>query len=67
VRLAPRFAPERLAQVRDEHTPTGRHASREVAFPRWVPSEVAAEARAMSEQEALDAFGSWVPLREAKR
>jgi hypothetical protein len=67
VRLAPRFAPEWLAKVRDEHTPSGRHESREVAFPRWVPPDVVAEARAMSEQDALAALGSWVPSREAKR
>jgi hypothetical protein len=67
VRLAPRFAPERLAKVRDEHTPSGRHASRAIAFPQWVPPDVASEARAMSEREALAAFGSWVPPREAKR
>ena len=61
VRLAARFARERLAKVRDEHTPSGRHETRVVAFPRWVPPGVAAEARAMSEEDALAAFGSWVP------
>jgi hypothetical protein len=61
VRLAARFTPGQLAQVRDEHTPSGRHASREVAFPKWVPRDVAAEARAMSEEDALAAFGSWLP------
>jgi hypothetical protein len=61
VRLAARFTPGQLAQVRDEHTPSGRHASREVAFPEWVPRDVAAEARAMSEKAALAEFGSWLP------
>src|SRR5450631_2196626 len=61
VRLAARFARERLAKVRDEHTPSGRHETRVVEFPRWVPPEVAAEAGAMSEQDALAAFGSWLP------
>jgi hypothetical protein len=67
VRLAPRFATGRLAKVRDEHTPSGRHVNRVVAFPQWVPPEVAAAARAMSERDALDALGSWLPPREAKR
>jgi hypothetical protein len=60
VRLANRFAPEQLAQVREEHTPSGRHVGREVAFPQWVPASVAEQASTMSELEALAAFGSWV-------
>jgi hypothetical protein len=63
VRLARRFTPGQLAQVCEEHTPSGRHVSRQVPFPRWVPSDVAAQAKSMSEQEALAAFGSWVPAR----
>ena len=61
VRLASRFAPEQLAQVREEHTPSGRHASRVVPFPRWVPPEVLAHASSIDEQQALAAFGAWVP------
>ena len=60
VRLAKRFTPEQLAQVREEHTPSGRHASREVAFPRWVPPDVRIQARKIDEQEALAVFGAWV-------
>src|SRR6185312_15265006 len=60
VRLAKRFAPEQLAQVRDEHTPSGRHISRVVPFPRWVPPDVAAEARSIDEQQALAEIGTWV-------
>ena len=58
--LAHRFAPEQLAQVREEHTPSGRHVSREVPFPQWVPADVAEHARTVSEQEALAVFGAWV-------
>lgn len=61
VRLAKRFAPERLAQVREEHTPSGRHSSREIPFPQWVPHEVAGLARKVAEQEALAAFRAWIP------
>ena len=60
VRLAKRFAPEQLAQVREQHTPSGRHVRREVPFPRWVPPDVAEQAKILSEQEALAAFGAWV-------
>ena len=62
VRLASRFAPEQLAQVREEHTPSGRHVSRVVPFPRWVPPGGSAQARRpCDEQQALAAFGAWVP------
>jgi hypothetical protein len=44
VRLAKRFAPEQLAQVREEHTPSGRHVSHVVPFPQWVPAEISAQA-----------------------
>jgi hypothetical protein len=65
VRLAKRLAPEQLAQVREEHTPSGRHVSRVVPFPLWVPPEVSAQAEAIDEQQALAVFGGWLPL--AKR
>lgn len=45
VRLAERFAPEQLAQVREEHTSSGRHISREVPFPQWVPPDVTEQAK----------------------
>jgi len=44
VRLAGRFPRARLAKVWNEHTATGAHRSRRMAFPRWVPAEVAGEA-----------------------
>jgi len=59
--LAERFAPGQLAQVRDEHTASGRHVNHEIAFPQWVPSDVTAQAKALSEAEALAVFGDWVP------
>jgi hypothetical protein len=61
VRLSKRFTPAQLAQVREEHTPSGRHVSREIAFPRWVPVEVAKQAKSIDEQEALAAFGPSLP------
>ena len=61
VRLAKYFAPEQLAQVREEHTPTGRHVSRVVPYPHWVPAEVSAQADAVDERHALVALGAWMP------
>jgi hypothetical protein len=60
VRLASRFAPDRLAKVREEHTASGRHASREIPFPQWVLASVAEDAKTLSEQEALATFGIWL-------
>jgi hypothetical protein len=63
VRLAKRFAPEQLAQVKEEHTPSGRHVSRDIPFPQWVPPDTAAQARRMDVQEAIAALaflGEWM-------
>jgi len=47
VRLAPRLGKPALARAWQEHTPSGAHRSRRVAFPRWVPEDVARRAERM--------------------
>ena len=59
VRTAKRFSKDQLAKVCDEHTPSGRHASRKVAVPKWVPDAVKRRAEKMGEEEALAALGPW--------
>jgi hypothetical protein len=59
VRVAKRFPSAQIAQVHEEHTASGRHVTREVAFPMWVPARVAAQAKRMSEEDALIALGPW--------
>jgi len=59
VRLAPRFPPERISKVKQEHTSSGRHVNREVPFPLWVPTEVTKQAKSLSEAEAIAALGEW--------
>jgi hypothetical protein len=59
VRVAMRFPSGRISQVHEEHTASGRHVTREVPFPKWVPPGVAERAKAMSEKEALDSLGPW--------
>jgi hypothetical protein len=59
VRLAARFPPDRISKVRQEHTSSGRHVNKEVAFPRWVPAEVLKQAKSLSEEEAIAALGEW--------
>jgi hypothetical protein len=59
VRAAKRFPAAQIAQVHEDHTSSGRHITREVPFPEWVPARVFEQAKSMSEKEALDALGGW--------
>ena len=58
VRLADRFPREYLAQVHEEHTASGRHVRSEVAFPRWVSPEIAAQALRLNEDIAIRELGA---------
>ena len=62
VRLAPVLGASRLDQVGSEHTPSGAHRQSIVRFPRWVPTDVATEATALSEQEARQMLVEWPQL-----
>jgi hypothetical protein len=64
VRVAKRFPANRIGKVREEHTPSGRHATREVPFPQWVPLEVQERAQGIGEEEALAALGPWARPRD---
>jgi hypothetical protein len=59
VRAAKRFPKKRLAQVQEVHTASGRHVTKEVAFPKWVPPEIAAESSRLSEADAVLQLGVW--------
>ena len=52
VRMAANFQAERLAQVRQEHTPFGRHVNHETPFPKWVPQEILEASQTLSENQA---------------
>ena len=52
VRLASRFPKARLAKVWSEHTASGAHRARRMAFPAWVPSDVARRAEKLPLAEA---------------
>ncbi|HME74004.1 MAG TPA: hypothetical protein VKM54_29710 [Myxococcota bacterium] len=60
VRLADRLPHEHLAQLREEHTASGRHVVRTVPFPDWIPREVSARGRDLTESEALALLGRWL-------
>jgi hypothetical protein len=59
VRLATRFPADGLAQVSDEHTPSGRHRRRVTPFPDWVPEKVRADAASLSEADAERELAPW--------
>jgi hypothetical protein len=52
VKLAPRFRKAQLARVWEEHTDSGAHRSRRIAFPNWVPDEIMKKAAVLSVTEA---------------
>lgn len=57
VRLSGRLPRKRLAEVREEHTPQGKHRVTERPFPRWVPKDAFKEAKELSEEAAVAATG----------
>jgi hypothetical protein len=54
VRVADRFAPEALAAITEEHTPSGAHRATTTPFPEWVPE---ADRRAGARLGVADALG----------
>ena len=61
VRLADAFAPDRIARVLDGHTASGRHVSRSMAFPDWVPKAIAHEAESLADADARRLLAAWLP------
>ncbi len=59
VRLAGDLGKERLAAVRQEHTPSGAHRNVRTSFPKWMTREVDAAAKDLSESEARKQLGPW--------
>jgi hypothetical protein len=60
VKLASRFRKEQLAKVWNEHTPSGAHRSRRMAFPAWVPGDVVKKAERLSVAEAEKILSPWL-------
>jgi hypothetical protein len=61
VKLAPRFRKTQLTRVWEEHTASGAHVSRRVAFPDWVPAEVVYEANTLSLADAEKVLSVLLP------
>src|SRR5712691_5702491 len=52
VRLSSRFKRAELAKVWSEHTSSGAHVLKRVAYPKWVPPDVLRQAESLTEREA---------------
>jgi hypothetical protein len=67
VKLASRFHPDQLTQVRQEHTASGKHVNHLTAYPGWVPAETQEEAERLTTQDAeamlKDFIGKAAPSR----
>jgi len=60
VRIACDLPVERLASVREIHTPSGAHRVEEEPYPIWVPSDVKKASELLTKDEAIEALGKWV-------
>jgi hypothetical protein len=62
VKLASLFPRARLAKVWSEHTANGAHRARRVAFPAWVPADVARQAEKLPLPQARALLSPWLAL-----
>ena len=63
VRLASAFPRDRLAAIKEVHTPGGAHRVDLTPFPQWVPAAVRAAATEMSVEDAERALAPIVAKR----
>jgi hypothetical protein len=52
VRLAPQIGKKRLDRQAQEHTATGAHRTVTTPYPKWVPADVTAAAKRLTEEQA---------------
>jgi hypothetical protein len=52
VKIAHRFPKQRVAAVKETHTPAGKHKLLITPFPKWVPKEILRAAQKLTEKEA---------------
>lgn len=67
VKLASHFRPEQLAQVRQEHTASGRHVNHLTAYPAWVPAETLEEAERLTVHDAEALLKDFISKMPANR
>lgn len=57
VRLAGELGAARVAEIRQEHTPSGKHVNQVTKFPDWVPTDIAKAAKQLTLEQARAALG----------
>jgi hypothetical protein len=57
VRLAGELGAARVAEIRQEHTASGKHVNQVTKFPAWVPADVARAAKKLTLEQARAALG----------
>ena len=67
VKLASRFRKKQLAKVWNEHTRSGAHRSRQIAFPAWVPNDVVKQAERLSLADAEEILSPWLAWARTRR
>ena len=67
VKLSARFPRAQLAKIWEEHTPSGAHRARRVAFPAWVPTAVRKAAARLSVAAAEEVLSPWAALAKPRR
>jgi hypothetical protein len=65
VRLARRLPADRLAQISEQHTASDHHERRVTPYPKWVPRDVARDAKRLSEADAETQLAPWSWLLSA--
>jgi len=63
VRIASELPAERLAQVKEIHTHSGRHVATTIPFPKWVPPEIRAASRKITREEGHSELAGWLKPR----
>jgi hypothetical protein len=61
VKLSAEFDQNNLSAVREEHSPGGKHVTRVTAFPEWVPAEVLAKIKRLTQREARSMLALVLP------
>jgi len=54
VKLSGELDTNNLGAIREEHLPGGKHELRVTEFPQWVPAEVLAESKRLTQRQARE-------------
>jgi hypothetical protein len=61
VKLSGEWDERDLAAIREEHLPDGKHQIIVTEFPRWVPAEVLANSKRLTQREAKSSLAQLFP------